>query len=143
MKSRPTRTKPKPKRKRNDGDLAPSVRPKNPYTKERLAGLKPAWQPGVSGNPAGRRLGARSKLSETFVAAVAAEFDRRGTDCLRQLEARDLVQVVLALVPRNAKLDIEVAPPPLWQRPEDMNAAQWRYFFGVRLKGDVNPEDLK
>jgi hypothetical protein len=46
-------------------------------------------------------------------------------------------------VPKNAKLDIEMAQVPLWQRPEDMNAAQWRYFFGCSLKTDVKPEDLK
>jgi hypothetical protein len=143
LKSRPKPIKPKAKRKatskRRDGDLTPSPA----YSKERLAGLKPAWQAGQSGNPAGRPLGARSRLSEAFVAAVAAEFDRRGTDCLRQLDARDFVYVALALVPKNAKLDLEIAQVPLWQRPEDMNAAQWRYFYGVPLKTDVKPEDLK
>src|SRR5258708_4617980 len=59
------------------------------------------FQPGNRANPAGRPLGARVRFSEAFVAAVAAEFERRGTDCLRQLDARDFVRVALALIPRN------------------------------------------
>ena len=99
----------KAKRKAADGDLTPSRGRKTPYTKERLAGLQPAWEPGQSSNPAGRPLGARSRLSEAFIATVAAEFDRRGTACLRQLDARDFVQVVVALVPRSAKIDGTIA----------------------------------
>ena len=34
------------------------------------SGQKPAWEPGQSGNPAGRPKGARSKLGEAFIDAV-------------------------------------------------------------------------
>ncbi len=139
-KSRTKPTKAKAKRKAAPGVVTPGKHRAPPGGQSNLA---PAWQAGQSGNPAGRPLGARSRFTEAFVAAVATEFQRRGTDCLRQLDARDFVEVALALVPKNAKLDIDVAPAPLWQRPEDMNAAQWRYFFGATLKNDINPEDLK
>lgn len=36
-------------------------------------GLKP-WQPGQSGNPAGRPKGARNKLTESFLDALLADF---------------------------------------------------------------------
>jgi hypothetical protein len=36
------------------------------------------WKPGQSGNPAGRPKGARSKLSEDFFKALAADFEANG-----------------------------------------------------------------
>lgn len=39
-------------------------------------GLKP-WQPGQSGNPAGRPKGSRNKLTESFLDALLADFIKR------------------------------------------------------------------
>jgi hypothetical protein len=44
----------------------------------RTAGLMPPWQPGQSGNPAGRPKGARSKLSEDFFRALQEDFEQHG-----------------------------------------------------------------
>ena len=41
-------------------------------------GLMPPWQPGQSGNPAGRPRGARSKLSEDFFKALMEDFEENG-----------------------------------------------------------------
>jgi hypothetical protein len=148
-KSRPKAVKAKaaPKSKRKTADTASAVsKPASkPYSPERLAGLK-SFKPGESGNPGGRQLGSRNKVCERYYAAVLAAWERHGDAALEWVAANDrmgFLQLVAVLIPRNAKLDVEVAPAPLWQRPEDMNAAQWRYFFGVRLKTDVDPEDLK
>jgi len=72
------------------------------------AGVETQFKAGHQGGP-GRPPGARNRLSEAFIAAVADEFDRRGTACLRQLDARDFVQVVVSLVPRTAKIDGTIA----------------------------------
>ena len=105
MKSRSKVTKPRAKRKPSPPDLTGGRKRDTRFKAGNSVGQQTQFQQGVSGNPAGRPLGARSRLSEVFVAAVAAEFDRRGIDCLRQLDARDFVYVALALAPKNAKLD--------------------------------------
>src|SRR5258708_3307992 len=114
-KSRPKATKPaKPKAKRN-GDLTPSTRPKKPYTKERVAGLKPAWESGQSGNPGGRPVGARSKLNETFLEAVLATWQRHGDAALEWLAVNErarFVEMVAMLVPKQVKSEIEMTPKP-------------------------------
>src|SRR5260370_42692227 len=105
-KSRPKATKPaKPKAKRN-GDLTPSTRPKKPYTKERVAGLKPAWESGQSGNPAGRPLGARSELNEAFLETLYEAWGAHGKAAVEWVAENDrplFVQVCASLVPRNIR----------------------------------------
>lgn len=51
-----------------DGDNTPEETPARP-------GLMPPWQPGQSGNPAGRPKGARNKLTESFLDALLKDFE--------------------------------------------------------------------
>jgi hypothetical protein len=51
-----------------DGDNTPQETPR--------PGLMPPWQPGQSGNPAGRPKGARNKLSESFLEALLKDFEK-------------------------------------------------------------------
>src|SRR5215471_11668218 len=88
MSKRTTRTKPKPERKPSDSDLARSAPGKKSYPEQHLAGLRP-WQPGQSGNPAGRPLGARPKLSEAFIAGVLATWEKHGNAALEWMVCHD------------------------------------------------------
>jgi hypothetical protein len=54
-----------------NGEDTPPKAPRN-------ENLRPPWKPGQSGNPAGRPKGARSKLSEDFFKALAADFETHG-----------------------------------------------------------------
>src|SRR5262249_26494577 len=101
------RTKPKPKCKPAPPALTAGAKRDTRFQPGVSGNPDTQFKPGVSGNPAGRPLGARSRLSEAFVAAVAAEFDRRGIECLRNLDARDFVYVALALVPKKVDAMLE------------------------------------
>jgi hypothetical protein len=122
MKPRSARTKPKPKRKPASPDLTGGHKRDTRFQPGNSAGDATQFKPGQSGNPAGRPLGARSKLTEAFIAAVAAEFDRRGVDCVRQLDARDFLYLAASLVPKklDATFDRSSAVPiiNLIGRPE-------------------------
>jgi hypothetical protein len=154
MKSRSKHPKPKPKREASPPDLTGGRKRDTRFQRGQSANPDAQFKPGVSGNPAGRPLGARSRLSEAFVAAVAAEFDRRGTDCLRQLDAHDFVQVALALVPKKVDATIEETKALYVMHDGSLSAEEWsacycdpsdhlKNYPDSKLRPGMNPRELK
>jgi len=69
------------------------------------------WQPGQSGNPAGRPKGSRSKLSEAFIKALADDFSEHGVAVIQQVRSerpQDYLKIVAALQPKQVELDAPV-----------------------------------
>jgi hypothetical protein len=60
-----------------------------------------SYQPGQSGNPAGRAVGSRNKLGEVFFDDLLAEWKQRGQAALTELSAETLVKIVARILPRE------------------------------------------
>jgi hypothetical protein len=72
-------------------------------TPKKHPNLMPPWQPGQSGNPAGRPKGARSKLSEAFFEALAADFAEHGVLALQTMRAERPQEYIKAIVALQSK----------------------------------------
>ncbi len=64
------------------------------------------WKPGESGNPNGRPKSARSRLSESFLKALADDFDANGVEAViaaREKNPGEYLRVVAALQPKQVE----------------------------------------
>jgi hypothetical protein len=70
----------------------------------------PPWKPGQSGNPAGKPLGTRHKLSESFILALHDDFVEHGRDAINKVREKYpqvYLRVIAKLVPRELHLKNE------------------------------------
>ena len=75
-----------------------------PPKRDKRVNLKPAWQPGESGNPKGRPKGGRNKLSEAFLADLCKAWEDYGVEAIKTVAATDpasFLRVIASLVPKE------------------------------------------
>ena len=93
------------------GEVTP-LRPK-PEPKSSTANFNraPPWQPGQSGNPAGRPRGSRNRLSESFLCDFHAVWEQEGLEAIRRVARNDpstFVRVAASLLPHDINLNVDV-----------------------------------
>jgi len=68
------------------------------------------WKKGQSGNPAGRPIGSRDKITEAFLRDLAEDWQEHGKQAIERVydaEPATYLRIVSALVPREHKLSSE------------------------------------
>ena len=83
--------------------------PDTENTQAKHSGLKP-WQPGQSGNPAGKPKGARNKLGEAFIQALQEDFEEHGVaavQAVRQDKPDQYLKVIASLMPKEHRLSFD------------------------------------
>jgi hypothetical protein len=117
----------------------PAAPPSGENSRKMHPGMKPPWQPGQSGNPAGKPIGTRNKLSTDYLDAIYKQFQESGPGILRDMATSKkmsdrvrFIELVHDLLPRNATLDVSVAPA--LPRPfAEMTSADWEIALGIRV----------
>jgi|SRR5271166_334179 len=73
----------------------------------------PPWKPGESGNPAGRPKGARHKLAESFIKALATDFAANGAAAIiaaRIVDPGQYLNTIARVLPKVLEGDEEGGP---------------------------------
>ena len=68
------------------------------------------WQPGQSGNPAGRRKGSRNQLAERFIADLYQDWQEHELEALeaaRVSKPADYLKVIASIMPKDIKVTLE------------------------------------
>jgi hypothetical protein len=100
--------------------------------------LAAPWKPGESGNPAGRPLGSRNKLSESVIHDIAADWAVGGAETIARVRMTDpatYFRVVASILPKDVLVNVQQTTPG------NLDADEWRVLVDlVRLIKSSAPE---
>jgi hypothetical protein len=102
-----------------------------------LANLRPAWEPGQSGNPEGKQAGTRRKLEDRFLKDLVAHWDENGAKAIERACEKDpvgYVRVVASLLPQ--KVDPQGIPELTRDELRAAISALGRFIAASDVAGD-------
>jgi Family of unknown function (DUF5681) len=96
------------------------------------------WKPGESGNPAGRPLGSRNKLSESVIQDIAADWAIGGAETIARVRMTDpatYFRVVASILPKDVLVNVQQ------QAPAGLDADDWSRMVALaRTMRDIAPD---
>jgi hypothetical protein len=99
------------------------------------------WQPGQSGNPAGRPPGSRQKIAEALLKDLAEVWQVHGKSVLERLAKEDpgkFATIAYGLLPRDIMLTVEhEASPFADMSPEQKRAIAHRIYADIEREAKV------
>jgi hypothetical protein len=113
----------------------------HPAEHQKRPQLAAPWKPGESGNPAGRPLGSRNKLSESVIADIAADWAIGGPETIARVRMTDpatYFRVVASILPKDVLVNVQQTIPG------NLSAEDWALMVDlVRLIKLSSPPDAK
>jgi hypothetical protein len=96
------------------------------------------WKPGESGNPAGRPIGSRNKLSESVIQDIAADWAIGGAETIARVRRTDpaaYFRVVASILPKDVLVNVQQ------QTPGNLDPTEWALMIDlVRLIKAAAPQ---
>lgn len=89
--------------------IAPVGEPTPTKSRRKTTQLQPPWQPGMSGNPNGRPVGARARITEKFLLELQNYFEKEGPGLIEragQEAPAALVAIYAKLLPKETHLSV-------------------------------------
>jgi hypothetical protein len=108
------------------------------FTSTNTANLRPPWQPGQSGNPAGRPKGAKSEFTEAFWRDIRDAWAAGGADAIRRM-MRDMPDKFVMVAASKIPQEVETTTTTyVIVAPEASTSTQeWLDSLSVRRPGET------